>query len=449
MPLKPGCDEATIQANTETLIGEGRDPDQAAAIAHANCEDGKALYATPAPPGIIEQIKQLLGKHPRPGITFKTGADGRRVMFIVTSNGYKDREREYITTKTLTDYVERGWITDDVFDAGNTLRFWHSKGAIGDVIWADMEGAFLIEAAKERPDGVVNLAMDGEPDRFGSIKAVWDYVERSPDVAKWGASHGFRFASKSVAPDGTATYENIQKFETSVLPLSAAANPYTYSGVMDMTERNEVLDKLVGQTGAADKLRKGVQAAQVALDTAGVEHKAIDDSKVKALLDGLETKVDSFVNSLMSNPPPEMKQGIMQHIMHCLAQSADGSEQPTDAEPVPMEEEIPMKALRGGQAKLLDVLIHTQSDQAKALDSLERSVKGLAPLNNLAQAFQAQTAMIERLVNEVDTVKAQLGGRPRAASQADETQVEDAKLKDKVEKALTNRDSFWGVPTQQ
>jgi prefoldin subunit 5 len=82
------------------------------------------------------------------------------------------------------------------------------------------------------------------------------------------------------------------------------------------------------------------------------------------------------------------------------------------------------------------------------LDSLERSVKGLAPLNNLAQAFQAQTAMIERLVNEVDTVKAQLGGRPRAASQADETQVEDAKLKDKVEKALTNRDSFWGVPTQ-
>ncbi len=35
MPLKPGSDDATISANIETLIKEGKPPDQAKAIAYS------------------------------------------------------------------------------------------------------------------------------------------------------------------------------------------------------------------------------------------------------------------------------------------------------------------------------------------------------------------------------------------------------------------------------
>lgn len=38
MPLKPGHDPDTIEANTQELIRSGYEPDQASAIAHAHAE---------------------------------------------------------------------------------------------------------------------------------------------------------------------------------------------------------------------------------------------------------------------------------------------------------------------------------------------------------------------------------------------------------------------------
>lgn len=407
----------------------------------------QAIYASPRPIGLLDQLKHLFGKHPRPGITIKTGADGLRTMFVVTSNGYKDREEEYITTKALSDYVERAWIADDVCDTDNTLRFWHSEGAIGDIIWTDMEAdTFLIEAAKERPDALVNLAMDGEAERPGSIKAAWDYIEANPAGIKWGASHGFKYGEKRLAADGSATYDHIEKFETSVLPLSAAANPYTYSGVIDMTDRNDVLDKIVGQTGAADKLRKGVQEAKVVLDKAGVEHKSLDEEKVKALLDTLGAKADTFIGGLMDNPPAGLKEAVVKLILSAIGEAPAEEETPTEETPAtPGAAQEQMGKSLPGQTKLLDTLIRTQEGQAADIQELVKAIKALAPLNDLATAFKAQTAEIQALKGEVNTVKAQLSGRPRAASQAAETVVDDAKMTDEAKKQLARKDPFWGV----
>lgn len=41
MPLKPGSDKGTIAANIKELIGSGRDPKQAAAIAYSEARKYK------------------------------------------------------------------------------------------------------------------------------------------------------------------------------------------------------------------------------------------------------------------------------------------------------------------------------------------------------------------------------------------------------------------------
>lgn len=217
-----------------------------------------------------------------------------------------------------------------------------------------------------------------------------------------------------------------------------------------MTERNGLLDKLVGQEGAAEQLRKGVQAAKVVLDKAGVEHKALDESKVKALLDALGTKTDSFLGGLMDAPPSGLKEAVMKLVLSAIGEAPAEEEQATEAEPAMMDENMTMgKARRSaGQVKLLDDLIKTQEGLAQGQDELVKAIKALAPLNTLADALKAQTAELTSLRAELNTVKAQLGGRPRAASQAVETIEDNQALKDAAEKALTNVDKFWGTPKQ-
>lgn len=46
MPLKPGKDKATISQNIAELVKSGRKPDQAAAIAYSNAENGKRAKKT-------------------------------------------------------------------------------------------------------------------------------------------------------------------------------------------------------------------------------------------------------------------------------------------------------------------------------------------------------------------------------------------------------------------
>lgn len=154
-------------------------------------------------------------------------SDGLRLMLLVTSNAYRDREGEIIREKALQQYVESSW-KDDEFVGDNPLVFWHSVEPIGDIIYADMEGPFLIEVARERPNAVVNIARDGEPPVEAEIKEVWDGLQSYPD--ELGASHEFFY----LRPDrADKVFENIIKTETSVLPLENAANIITLAEILD------------------------------------------------------------------------------------------------------------------------------------------------------------------------------------------------------------------------
>ena len=384
------------------------------------------LYIAPRPLNIWERFKY----RGQTGLTITKGEDGLRYLFLITSNGYMDREREYITTKALQHYVEKSWLANDVCQPDNALLFWHDGDPIGDVVWTDMQGPFLMEVAKER---ATPFAVQ-----------VWDYLEAHPEL-KWGASHGFRYADKRVNPnEDTATYDAIDKFETSVLPLRYAANPYTFAGVVNMDERDTLLDKILGKAGAAKKLREGVQAVKTELDQQGVEHKGLDAATVKGLIDGIGAKVDVFLGQLMDSPPDGLKEELMKLI---VAKLGDGAGEVPPAEDMPLEAEMGTKPdeIMGKQIKLLDTLTDTQVNLVKAIEGIEahqdeqdKAIKALTPLNTLAQEFKALKA-------ELTAVKAQLAGRPRIASQAPETgQALSAEDKAKIDKQLTPRDAFWG-----
>jgi hypothetical protein len=76
---------------------------------------------------------------------------------------------------------------------------------------------------------VITLTTDKDSPLYGvktTVKAVWDALEKS--TVPLGASHGFKYPDGAKVDD---TYHAIEKFETSVLPLAAAANPYTLAEV--------------------------------------------------------------------------------------------------------------------------------------------------------------------------------------------------------------------------
>lgn len=136
-----------------------------------------------------------------------------RNMLLITSNGYPDRGKEVITVGALTKYVEDSW-DGNKFTTSNMLNYRHRKEDIGKIIFADMEGPFLVELAEELPTPY--------------SRACWDLIERTPDFC-WGASHEF-YGSTTDKKNGV--YQYIYKVKTTVLPLYEAANSLTLAGVL-------------------------------------------------------------------------------------------------------------------------------------------------------------------------------------------------------------------------
>lgn len=146
---------------------------------------------------------------------------GERLMFLISSNAFKDREDEIVREKALEEYVKNF--------TGNKLLWWHGGEPIGKIVDAQMVGAFLVEVAKERPNRAINLARKANDSPMDTtIKEVWDFIERKDTGINWAASIGFRFVRDDI-DDGV--FEKILKFETSVLPLDVAANLFTFARV--------------------------------------------------------------------------------------------------------------------------------------------------------------------------------------------------------------------------
>lgn len=193
------------------LSAPGAEPGRQSSIIRPIAKRPKKKYLTPRPLPFWKRWGQRL----KEGITVTHGGDGLRYMFIITSNSYPDREDETITTRALQEYVDQAWEDGSI---SQPLRWWHDDELpdIGKIVWADMEGPFLLELAQELPTKLSQI--------------IFDYIEQHPDE-HWAASHGFDFPEDDKTVSGV--YKKIYKFETSLLPLKAAANPYTMSAVVN------------------------------------------------------------------------------------------------------------------------------------------------------------------------------------------------------------------------
>jgi hypothetical protein len=398
-------------------------------------------YIAPKPPAIWNRGKV--------GVVVTKGRDGRRQMMLVTSNSYRDREKEAVATKALQSYVEKAWtIAEDKCLPQNTLRFWHN-GDIGDIVYADMEGPFLIEVAKERPNRVINVARPGQPPFLVEIKEVWDYLEENPDEIDWGASHGFKFYKGKLTPDGV--YKQIYKFESSVLPLRWAANPYTFSGVVDVEPRDKLLQQLVGRANAKG-LRQGVRGLKKTLDAKGVQHKAVKteaeqpDEAEKGMLEDMQEKIGAALGEITDDPDKvkKLQDSLMAIIAGMSGSEPDGDEPQgteADAEAGYQYDELDPEtegALSSKGLKLLDALIQTQETIAEDVQAIAGVQKAMAPI----AALPNQVGALEKRLKALET---QLKMRPQAASEADETVVEDDDLLAKVQKAMSKFDPFFGA----
>lgn len=235
--------------------------------AHEEREQPQSLYIAPDSnnPGVLKSLLERFARGLKPGQTVFKAADGQRYMLIVTSNSYRDREAETIKTVALQEYVNRAWKADDLFISRNPQLFWHDDRLVmGDIVWADMRGPFLVELAKEADNPIAHK--------------MYDYIEAHPEE-KWGASHRFGYYKSD--RDAEGTYHRIFKQETTTLPREAAANLLTYSGVLPVTHKDDYLNKMLGLPNAAELLDKGIEVLVAELAKNGVAHKSADEPGVE------------------------------------------------------------------------------------------------------------------------------------------------------------------------
>lgn len=208
--------------------------------------------------------------------------DGEPHWAAMTTNAFEDLEEETFETKVLEDYVtavdtgevparflavlkERGLPTNPHGELW-VAHIPHSR--IGQPIWKGMHERFLLEIGK----------FDDTP----PAKAVAEHLKHNG--ADYRVSHQYLYKK---GDRGDKLYsEPIWKFETSVLPASWAANPWTafeilQKGASDMDDKQRAaLVELIGEDQAETFLAAAETKAEL-LKTAGISFKSLDEPEDK------------------------------------------------------------------------------------------------------------------------------------------------------------------------
>lgn len=221
------------------------------------------------------------------GLSVYKARDGRRLMLMVTSNAYRDRENERVLSAALKDYTDALWTTDNKHFMGDTQAhyIWHAKelGSVSDLLYADVWDGFLVEVWHEKPTALA--------------KAFYNFVETHPEIIH-GASHGFKYLRRE---KNNGEYKAIAKFESSTLPLNAAANLLTFSGVIGM-KRDEYFQKLFKEQMGIDvdpsDLQGNLANLKAKLDAAGVAQKDAAPTHDSETVNGLLKMVGQMAEDI-------------------------------------------------------------------------------------------------------------------------------------------------------
>lgn len=129
-------------------------------------------------------------------------ADGRWRWIAASSNAYRDRDREIVSTKALEADVARA----DSDQQYGPLRWWHCPGVdLGDCDFNAMHGRFLIESGTFRNERIALAVKSHAADLQLSIG----------------------FLHPPTQPDSAGVFHQIRRFERSLVPRGRASNPLT------------------------------------------------------------------------------------------------------------------------------------------------------------------------------------------------------------------------------
>ncbi len=203
--------------------------------------------------------------------------DGSDWIVTWTMNSFKDREEEIFTQKSIEDYVERQ--ADK--DIKGQLQYWHLPGTkFGDIKAQAVIGRFLLEAGPFDDTEIGN-----------AFKELFEENPSGhPEVAPegWGASHGYYYV-KEDREDGV--YEWFDKEETTVLPASAASNPWNPTmEVVQMSQKQakESLSKFF-KPELVEKMLEVGDAETKEIEGLGIEHKELAE-QITAIAEAVENK---------------------------------------------------------------------------------------------------------------------------------------------------------------
>jgi hypothetical protein len=201
---------------------------------------------------------------------FKDANSGMPRWVAVTSNAYRDRDGEIVSSEALKKAVAYG----DATGERGPLRFWHVPGL--DIGTTDYQattdnGRFLVESGV-----ITNPAMAQALQEKGG---------------NWQMSIGFNHPAAQ--PDAEGVFKDISIFERSITPPNKAANPFTSFNVqggqkMLTKEKLAALKELLGDSPELTNMLSKVAKTDKAAQDAGIafkEGKVADDNKQIAELE--------------------------------------------------------------------------------------------------------------------------------------------------------------------
>lgn len=221
-----------------------------------------------------------------PSLTVLKDKVGRYRWVLFSSNAYRDRDGEIVSTKALEADCDRA----DASRAYGPLRWWHVPGVdIGDCDFNAMHGRILIESGTFRDE------------RIGAAVA-----RKAKDLQ---VSIGFIHPPDQ--PDAAGVFHIIRRFERSLVPAGKASNPFTHVLVQEqptmatVKERLEELTRLLGDSALVQRVLQAAETTQKTIDEQGVAYKSDDAPTVYIAPDGTQGLIqDGQFVALKAVEPP-------------------------------------------------------------------------------------------------------------------------------------------------
>ena len=357
----------------------------------------RALYAA-------EGGAEMGKKEYQPSLIVYKDATGQDRWVTFSSNAYRDRDKEIVSTAALEADVARA----DKEGNYGPLRWWHvgtpdpinqlpGPGAdIGTCDFNAMHGRVLIESGT-----------------FASPKIAQAVKEAAANLQ---VSIGY-FHPRT-EPDSAGVFNSIKRFERSLLPAGRASNPFTGLSVIEKTDGGDIVLKEKFQALAA--LLKDDELVNSVLAQAEAKEKEAQ----AMLVDFKESEQEPLVAAAAEELPIEVKEEVTE--MEVPAEIDEAELEPVIGDMTPDEfagmlAEAMSKAMEPHEKELAAV-----KASMKLKDDSESALRE-------AVALQAQT--ITTLKSQLDEL---VGSQPRAAtrgyrdSQSAETVVkDDSKVKGK------------------